>query len=221
VPIPQENYLIVEDSDLQYAIVELMKAHLPRWGKDERDWLVKVKVARGVNDVLNHEGLFTELKESGLRVLGIAIDADDRPTERWRSISNFCHKAMAQVPDDCPAEGLIVERIVGENGIVARFGAWIMPNNQSEGMLEDFCRELVPAGNEQLLTHAAASVSEAKRIGAPFNPRHTEKALLHSWLAWQDPPGERMGRAIAQRILRHDAESAKPFVAWFRNPYRL
>jgi hypothetical protein len=218
---PQPNYLLAEDTDLQYAIIELMKAHLPNWGERERDWLVKVKRADGVDDALNHDTLFEQLKESGLKVLGVVIDADDNPKGRWQSIRDFCQKVQAQAPAQCPGEGFIVDQIKGPNGVVAKFGAWIMPDNKSEGMLEDFCFKLIPPGNEVLLVHAASAIARAKELAAPFIKPHERKALMHTWLAWQNPPGYRMGRAIAHRILYPDGQYAKPFVTWFRKLYGL
>jgi hypothetical protein len=215
----QQNYMVTEDSDLQYAVAELMKSHIQNWGKDPSDWLITIKRARGVDDALNHEILFQELKESGLKTLGIVVDGDNAWKEKWESIRDFCRKCNAQTPQNCPPAGLIVDRIIGESGVEARFGAWIMPNNQSDGMLENFCHAMIPAGNEKILDHAVGCVRKAKELGAPYNPIHHNKALMHTWLAWQDPPGERMGRAIANKILNPNAESAKSFVTWFRKLY--
>src|SRR6202521_3203767 len=191
MPLPQPNYLIAEDADLQYAIAELMKAHVPDWGTNERTWKVKIERARGVDDALNHDTIFEYMKAGGLKVLGIAIDADDKLRERWESIRSFCSKCNASAPLDCPSDGFIVDRLVGENGIEARFGAWLMPDNENDGMIENFCFRLVPSGNEQLLEHAASSVGKAKYLGAPFIPRVNvnAKARLHTWLASQNPPG--------------------------------
>jgi hypothetical protein len=218
---PQPNYLIAEDSDLQYAVAELMKAHVSDWGSSKRDWKVEIKIARGVDDALNHETLFEFMKAGGLRVLGIVVDADDKLKERWESIRAFCLKCTVQAPKACPSDGFIVDRLIGENGIEVKFGAWLMPDNNDGGMIENFCFGLIPGGNDQLLEHAASSIGKAKDLGAPFSPTANAKAKarLHTWLAWQDPPGQSLGKAIASQTLRPDAESAKPFVAWFRKLY--
>ncbi len=218
---PQPNYLIAEDSDLQYAIAELMKAHLKNWGTNKHDWIVEIKRADGVDDALNHETLFEYMKAGGLKVLGVVVDADDKLEERWRGIREFCNKCNAQAPQSCPVGGFIVNQIVGPGGIVAKFGAWIMPDNRHEGMIENFCFDLVPVGNNELLEHAASSVGKAKYLGAPFTPslNTNAKARLHTWLAWQEPPGQSIGRAIANRTLQPTAQSAQAFVAWFRQLY--
>ena len=217
----QQNYMVTEDSDLQFVVAELMKSHIKNWGKDKNDWLVQIKTAGGVDDTLNHEVLFQELKESGLKTLGIVVDADDSCQAKWEGIKEFCRKAKAPIPQACPPNGLIVDKIIGESGVEARFGVWIMPNNNSDGMLESFCHGMIPAGNEKLLEYAVGCIDKAKTLGAPYKTVHHNKALMHTWLAWQDPPGERMGRAIAKKILKPDAPGAKLFVDWFRKLYGL
>lgn len=216
----QPNYLIAEDGDLQFAIAELMKAHVPNWGTGPLTWKVEIKRAHGVNDALNHETLFQYMKAGGLKVLGVAVDADNKPKERWQSIRDFCHKCGAEAPASCPRGGFIVDRIIGE-GVEVRFGAWLMPDNENDGMVETFCFGLVPSGNEGLLEHAASSVGKAKYLGAPFFPYQNAKARLHTWLSWQDPPGQSIGKAIASRALSPDAKGAAPFVAWFRKLYNV
>ena len=216
---PQPNYLITEDSDLLFAIAELMKAHVPDWGTTRRDWKVEIKKARGVDDALNHETLSEYMKAGGLKILGVVVDADDKPRERWASIQGFCRKCNVQAPDRCPPKGFILDGLVGESGVEARFGAWLMPDNQTDGMIENFCFGLIPGGNEQLIEYTGSAVDMAKSKGAPFHPHQIAKARLHTWLAWQDPPGQSIGKAIASRTLRPDADSAKAFVAWFRELY--
>lgn len=219
--MPQENLLIVEDSDLKYAIAELMKAHVADWGTNERSWKVIIKNTDGVDDALDHETLFNYMKAGGLKVLGLTVDADDKAAARWQRIRNFCQKCGATAPDDCPNDGFIVDRIIGESGIEVKFGAWIMPNNIGRGMIEDFCYALIPDGNDALLEHAETVVSKAAEIGAPFIPQHRVKAELHTWLAWQSPPGQSLGRAIANKTFLPDHGAAKPFVSWFRRLYDI
>ena len=144
------------------------------------------------------------------------LDADDKFASRWGSIKSFCSGHFPNAPKNIPEDGLIVD---GPNGM--RFGAWIMPNNKSEGMLETFCTTLVPAAAEPLWKHAETSFGQAKTLGAPCHDVHTERAYIHTWLAWQAPPGERIGIAITKKMLDPNAPSAKPFVKWFKSLYRL
>ena len=70
----------------------------------------------------------------------------------------------------------------------------LMPDNQREGALEQFLEDLVD-DNDPLLPIAARSTSEAAESGAEFPEVDHRKAVLHSWLAWQQgripPPAVR------------------------------
>jgi hypothetical protein len=90
-----------------------------------------------------------------------------------------------------------------------------MPDNKSNGMLETFLGYLVPNPNDILLSVAQEAVLKAKSLGAPFKESHTSKANIHTWLAWQAPPGRQLHQAVMERILSPSSQSASPFVAWF------
>jgi hypothetical protein len=64
--------------------------------------------------------------------------------------------------------------------------------------------------------HVASAVTEAKAAGAPFRDAHRDKAELHTWLAWQDPPGQALGTAAKAHHFDVRSASFAPFVAWFR-----
>ncbi|HST61263.1 MAG TPA: DUF3226 domain-containing protein, partial [Longimicrobium sp.] len=49
-----------------------------------------------------------------------------------------------------------------------------------------------------------------------FSPVHRSKALIHTWLAWQEQPGSPMGQAIGKRDLDAQAPQAQRFVAWLQ-----
>lgn len=93
-----------------------------------------------------------------------------------------------------------------------------MPDNLREGMFETL---LLATCDKPLRDHAHAATSAAKDLGAPFKPAHRDKALLHAWLAWQDPPGQALGTAAKARALDGASPVLAPFVAWFRRLYQL
>ncbi|MGK7944727.1 MAG: DUF3226 domain-containing protein [Microcystaceae cyanobacterium] len=43
--------------------------------------------------------------------------------------------------------------------------------------------------------------------------RH-QKALIYTWLAWQEKPGRPMGQAITNHYLKHNSETVKAFTHW-------
>jgi hypothetical protein len=209
--------MLVEDEDLRGAVIGLMRHHLGAWPSEEKEWPVFISKARGVEDILNENQLTVQLQQSDISTFGIVVDADSDAAGRWESIRNFCKKlGGVGIPDGCPEDGLILENIKER-----RFGAWIMPNNKDNGMLENFCHGLVPDDVENQWDYATKCVADAKGLGAPFLDVHRFKAQMHTWLAWQDPPGVRMGIAITKHILDPTKGGAPQFSAWFKALYQL
>jgi uncharacterized protein DUF3226 len=213
MPFPNPNQMLVEDHDTMGAIIGLMRRCIGSWGQSKNEWPVNIRAAGSADEVLQESGLVAGLQESVVKTLGIIVDGDENPRGRWERIRNFCQTHDVAVPNQCPPEGLIIDGVLGR-----RFGAWIMPNNQDVGMIENFCRGLIPS-DDGLWSFAQMCAEEAKRKGASYVDAHRHKAEMHTWLAWQAPPGERMGSAITKAILRHDADSAQPFIQWFRTLY--
>ena len=58
-------------------------------------------------------------------------------------------------------------------------------------------------------------------MGAPFLPNHRDKALIHTWLAWQDEPGRQLHDAVKHAMLDPTLPYAAPFLAWFKELYEL
>jgi hypothetical protein len=96
-----------------------------------------------------------------------------------------------------------------------------MPDNVSHGMLETFLRHLVNADAVWLERRARRIATAALRSGAPCHASHIDKAAIHTFLAWQEPPGLSFGRAILKKVLDPESKYAAPFVGWFRTPYEL
>jgi len=212
--------MLVEDEDLRGVVIGIMRHHLGFWPPKEREeeWPAYITVAGSADEVLKENGLIAQLQESSVKTLGIIVDANGNFAGRWQRISGFCNNQGAIVPNSCPNTGLIVPDILG-----TRFGAWIMPNNRDDGMLENFCQAMVPeADNRILWDYAKNSANFARKdYGAPFIENHLHKAQMHTWLSWQDPPGERMGSAITKRILRAEMGWGVSFANWFRELYGI
>ena len=100
-------------------------------------------------------------------------------------------------------------------------GIWLMPNNQKTGMLEDFIRFLVPEDDE-LLPIAQNKVNEILNAGQNrFTQTHKSKAIIHTWLAWQERPGTQLGKAITYRFIKSqqyilDDGKASDFINWLQ-----
>lgn len=207
--------LLVEGQDDLYAIVRLMAEHT-HWGNKKAEWPVDVKVCEGVEKLIKPTDLTVRFKSRDVNIIGIVIDADDKFKARWDDLRKACHGFSTDLPVDFPMEGLIAD---GNDG--KRLGVWIMPDNASRGMLETFMYYLVPEAQTPLWKTACDAAASARGAGAPYKDCHRDKVNIHTWLAWQDPPGQGLGSAITQKILDPKAESAKNFVDWFCKLYDL
>jgi hypothetical protein len=95
-----------------------------------------------------------------------------------------------------------------------KFGVWIMPDNQTNGMLEYFIKFLIPDKDELLpIANDTLNQIEHKSLNK-YKNLHRPKALIHTWLAWQEEPGSPMGSAITKRYLDTSSEICDKFVKW-------
>ena len=83
-------------------------------------------------------------------------------------------------------------------------------------MLEDFIKFLIPQDDELLpiAEDVLTNNIEAKGLNR-YKELHRPKALIHTWLAWQEEPGSPMGQAITKKYLQ-DTETCQLFVSWLK-----
>jgi hypothetical protein len=162
-------------------------------------------------------GLPARLDEPKLQTLGIVVDADQDLAARWQAVRDRLIASRYQhVPKVPPAEGW-----VDAPPDRPRVGVWLMPNNQLPGMLEDFVAHLIPS-NDALRPKAEAILQEIELAGLNrYTSVHRPKALIHTWLAWQETPGMPMGQAITARVLSYDCAIALNFVEWLQRLFEL
>jgi len=211
-----EKRLLVEGRDEQRLIPELVECNGVVWGNTAAEAIVYIDEFNGVDNLLKPGVIEAELKSSGLRQLGIVVDADGDCQKRWNSVKARCLNAFPDLPAVIPEMGLVV---TSGNGL--SLGVWIMPDNQSSGMLETFLTYLVGVQTDPVFQHAVSSAATAKKLGASFGELHESKAQIHTWLAWQNPPGRQMHQAISQQILNAKSVYSQPFIDWFRHLYKL
>ena len=86
-----------------------------------------------------------------------------------------------------------------------------MPDNLGPGKLENFLLSMIPK-DDDLFEHANGCVES---IASPrFREVDREKALVHTWLAWQGQPGRPYGTAITAGFLDHEVPEVDAFVDW-------
>ena len=131
------------------------------------------------------EALKREFRADDLDGLAIVADMDLLEDNRWESLRG----TLASYGCD------LLTKVLPKDGLVAReeqnpaLGVWMMPDNESAGMLESFACRLV-AGEDSAWVHARETVATLPEGAARFSrERDLEKALIHTWLAWQEEPG--------------------------------
>jgi len=144
-------------------------------------------------------------------VIGVLLDADADLQARWDSIRQVLLGKSYQVTASPDSNGTL---ITGD-GRNPTIGIWLMPDNETTpGMLEHFVEQLIPA-DDRLHVQAQHIIATIEQQGINRYPLiHQKKALIHTWLAWQEEPGKPMGTAITATYLNHDADLCLRFVAW-------
>lgn len=207
--------LLVEGKTEQFTIPELIEHNGTNWGDFQQNThIVDIYETDGIQKLLKPETISVHAKVSHMYALGLIVDADDDLNARWEQVKSVCKRAFPNIPKDLPATGLILDNST------PRFGVWIMPDNQTSGMMETFLTFLTDT-NDPLYQHASQYVDDAKTHNAPYKPSHRDKALIHSWLAVQDEPGNQLHIAVKKKILDAQSEYAENFVKWFRELYQV
>ncbi len=147
--------------------------------------------------------------KTDISTVGVVIDADENINAKWDKLKNIFKTSGYDLPDKPAQNGTIVKK---HNSLT--IGIWIMPDNNASGMLEDFVKQLVPDG-DLLMDYVEASLNnlEVDEVNK-YKPVHKSKAIIHTWLAWQETPGTPMGLAIKKTFLDTNKELCLKFVDW-------
>jgi hypothetical protein len=215
MPKPNSKKLLVEGDDEKRVIPFFMDEHV-LWGDKENERIVDISQFGGIEDLLKPGNIEAESKVPGLRAMGIVIDADDQFESRWARVRDRCKRVASSFPEDLPPGGLIYETPHG-----LRIGVWIMPDNQSRGMLETFLSNLVTDDMNPLWEFACKSGKLSKSHGAPYSDSHCDKVSVHTYLAWLDPPGRQLHIAVLARALDARLPLGSLFVQWFMELFQL
>ncbi len=172
---------------------------------------------KGIDNLL--KGLPVRLKGSGeIKTIGIVVDADSDIQSRWSKLRQILKKSNLydDIPDDCPGGGAIIHPNSAED---IKIGVWIMPDNNNNGMVEDFAAFLIPDG-DCLLHEVDKVLANIEERGLnKYKSIHHSKARIHTWLAWQEVPGTPMGAAVTKKYLSATPPICQDFVDWLNALY--
>ncbi len=202
----RSKVLLVEGVDDEQVIYHLCNHH-----QIKNQALFEV-IAKGSYDKVRAD-LSVRHKQAGIEIIGVVVDADIDRASRWQSL---CDALRAAGYVDIPEAPGLNGTILPSRGDLPRVGLWIMPDNLlNTGILEDFLLQLVQE-DDPLLPHADAAVDAIPEQHRQFKPSYRSKARIHTWLAWREEPGVRLGSALNQRYLQPEHPLAERFVGWLR-----
>jgi hypothetical protein len=202
-----KRMLLVEGKNDCHVILALWQAHKS-----------PPKGCFGIYQCDNDEGVLKKLNEliqgaiaqtNELEIVGIVLDADKPDVKaRWQQIQAKLKRYAYSFPEQPEPQGTIILSLDEK----PRLGIWLMPNNQDAGMLEDFLMGLAQPDSLNLARHC---VEQARQQNlASVKEVHHSKAIIHTYLAWQDEPGNPLGQAITAHALQPHTDIAQLFTHW-------
>ncbi|MFP4379596.1 MAG: DUF3226 domain-containing protein [Candidatus Sumerlaeia bacterium] len=209
--MPNKKVLIVEGKDDKEVIKHLC-------GNCNGPYIDKFHILEGISYFSNELKVFIRASEYG-DILGLIVDADTDLANRWKSIREALKSlGYLAVPDSPMPEGTILEAPAEPKSLYPRVGIWVMPDNKTPGILEDFLRFLIPQ-HSPLFKHVIKSISSIPEHEQRFPDSLKPKAIIHTWLAWQEKPGKPLGTAITAKFLNVETDEAKQLINWLHNLY--
>ena len=201
---PKDKVLLVEGRDDREVIFQFCNHH----NIDNRS-LFDVIDKKGVDRLIDDLGQRVRTG-SNVKVLAAVIDADDDLSARWSQVRNVIGDYGYNFPDIPAKAGTILD---SSDVFRPRLGIWLMPDNQVSGMLEDFLLRLTSEEDFliSLAENVVNSIPESERL---FRDTKFSKAIIHSWLAWQEEPGTSLGISITKRYLDPTRNPAPEFKKW-------
>jgi len=94
---------------------------------------------------------------------------------------------------------------------------WVMPNNKSDGTVENWIKDKIINSEQDLFSHACDAVSKLEN--KKFSANSTVKAEIATWLAWQSQPGRTVGYAFrdGNELIDINNQEFIDFVNWLKN----
>lgn len=154
------------------------------------------------------------------RVLGLVLDSDiegvppDKVVQSRLDQLRYRTDGYYSLPDTFPEQGLIVSpvRTRPDAHRLPKLGVWLMPNNRSWGMFEDLLIQSLP---DRTIQYTTGVVDKAKVDGvAAFKDAHKAKAIVRTYMAWQDPDVQYLGLAVRQRMFPQVSTECRQFLQW-------
>ncbi len=148
-----------------------------------------------------------ELNAPGRQAVGILVDANDDREARWQSITDRLLHAGINAPPRPDPKGTIIDM-----PSKPRVGVWLMPDNTSNGELEDFIFYMLP-DDDPVWPLSKRYIEDIPSTARKFNRNKELRAQLYAWLATRENP-KKIGSAIKAHDLSIDGNLCQRFMSW-------
>ena len=201
--LPSGRKLLVEGQDDKHVV-----RHLCHRSESMPTFCIEDK--GGIVPLLDSISL--EIKAPGRKSLGILVDANDEPANRWQAVRDRLQRLELHPPEEPEPDGTILPAVSSN---VPRIGVWLWPDNRRPGELEDFVKTMIPS-KDPVWPRSEAYVDCIPEPDRKFPPSKEMKAKICAWLATAETPGRRLGTAIGAKMLDVDGPLALKFADWLR-----
>ena len=209
--------LLVEGETDKSVIPYLLEANGVAW--PDPPILARCSSSRNgsVDEILKPEVLELELAASGLEVLGVVVDANGDAAARWDDVRPGAAGSSPISRNRFPPE---VWR--SSTPTVCGSACGSCPTIGSPGCWRTFSSNWFRTTPAICPSSPGSPCRRSEDATArPFRNVHERKAELHTWLAWQDPPGLRLHEAVEHAVLDPARAESQPFVNWFKSLFDL
>lgn len=198
----QGRVLLVEGPNDMHVVAHLWR----RYRGIDPNFCISVKGS--VEKLL--QSIRGEILNDERTAVGILLDADDFPINRWQSVDDRLKKAEITHQCNPTPSGIIIESN-------PRVGVWLMPDNQNPGELEDFIKAMIPS-NDPVWPLSESYIDGIPQENRKFAAGKTLRAKVNAWLATREDPRP-MGMAINAGDLDVKAQLASNFVNWLQQMF--
>ncbi len=161
--------------------------------------------------------------------IGLAVDADDphlNASDGFENTLSSVNQQLHRLQFSPLTQGQGTSGFISKSSAFATSvaGLWVMPDNSSNGYLEDFASSVAVAAERDRALFAwgsAESVLNNAHGGPPFSfkTHHLVKAGIGTWFAWSDPPRMNLGTAVSRGLLDLNHTNFQALKAWINLLY--
>jgi hypothetical protein len=218
-----ERTLLVEGDDDKKFFTTLLEKEL---GFEKDSFVIEPPKAtgevfrNGINTLLKIlPSRLNFVKGGTIKQLGIIIDAD--------SGEFGFHARRKQITDILDTHGYIITDAPDQPSLGESFShpdgftvwLWIMPNHANDGLFENFLLETIRTSPQTGLLETAQTAVGNLGEQQLFIEKHTPKAQLSTWLAWQKDVGMSVGYAYYSGLFDKTHPNVTNLITWLRKVF--